>query len=132
MRHNYYSTIVHRFRILVVGEVSVVYHTLAVDVIYFYHRSATCGKSSLIRAIFKADLSVCTLSSLHFCLTNLCALRYYKRSPINETGRTAEFCSRNNRHLIVHECSAFGLGEMQAIRNFITSRPASETLHAIG
>jgi len=32
MRHNYYSTIVHRFRILVVGKVSVVYPiTQAVD-----------------------------------------------------------------------------------------------------
>ncbi|KAF8489076.1 hypothetical protein F5888DRAFT_1210533 [Russula emetica] len=106
-----------RFRILVVGK-------------------RDCGKSSLIRAIFKADMSVCTPSSLHFCLTDLCVLQNYKRSPINISGRTDEFRPPDNRHLIVHECSAFGPGEMQAIRDFITtrnhkSRPASERLHAI-
>ncbi|KAI0276095.1 hypothetical protein BGY98DRAFT_987929 [Russula aff. rugulosa BPL654] len=85
-----------RFRILVVGK-------------------RECGKSSLIRAIFKADMS---------------------RSPINVSGRTAEFRPPDNRHLVVHECSASGSGEMQAIRDFITtrnhkSRPDSESLHAI-
>ena len=66
----------------------------------------------------------------------LMRLANLKGSPINVAGRTAEFCPRDNRHLIVHECSATGRGEMQAIRDFITtrnhkSRPASERLHAI-
>jgi len=40
MRYFYYSTIIHRFRILVVGKVSVVYHTdRRFDCIY--HRSET-------------------------------------------------------------------------------------------
>ena len=74
--------------------------------------------------------------ALCFCLTNLFALQNYKRSPINVSGRTAEFRPPDNRHLVVHECSASGSGEMQAIRDFITtrnhkSRPDSESLHAI-
>jgi len=49
---------------------------------------------------------------------------------------TVEFRPRDNRHLIVHECSAFKTRELQAIRDFITtrnhkSRQASERLHAI-
>ncbi|KAI0276096.1 hypothetical protein BGY98DRAFT_736516 [Russula aff. rugulosa BPL654] len=85
-----------RFRILVVGK-------------------RECGKSSLIRTIFKADMS---------------------RSPINVSGRTAEFRPLDNPHLIVHECLASGPGEMQAIRDFITtrnhkSRPDSERLHVV-
>ena len=60
----------------------------------------------------------------------------FKWSPFNVSGRTAEFRPRDNRHLIVHECSASGPREMQAIRDFITarnhkSRPDSERLHAI-
>ena len=52
------------------------------------------------------------------------------------TGLTAEFHPRDNRHLIVHECSAFRPGELQVVRDFITtrnhkSRQASERLHAI-
>jgi hypothetical protein len=135
LRYYYNSTIVHRFRILVVGKVSIVYHTgRRVNIHISSQRE--CGKSSLIRAIFKADMSVCTLSPLCFCLTDLCALQNYKRSPINVSGRTAEFRPPDNRHLIVHECSASGTGEMQAIRDFITtrnhkSRPDSESLHAI-
>ena len=64
----------------------------------------------------------------------LMRLANFKGSPINISGRTAEFRPPDNPHLIVHECSAFGTGEMQAIRNFIQnheSRPASERLHAI-
>jgi len=73
------------------------------------------GKSSLIKTVFKVDMS---------------------GSPINISGRTAEFRPPDNRHLTVHECSASGPGEMQAIRDFITTRnhescPASERLHAI-
>ncbi|KAN0107074.1 hypothetical protein V8E52_010519 [Russula decolorans] len=73
------------------------------------------GKSSLLKTIFKVDMS---------------------GSPINISGRTAEFRPPDNRHLIVHECSAFGPGDMQAIRDFITAHnhencPASERLHAI-
>jgi hypothetical protein len=59
-----------------------------------------------------------------------------KRAPTNVSGMTTEFRPRDNRRLIVHECSAFGPGELQAIRDSITmrnhkSRPASERLHAI-
>lgn len=51
-------------------------------------------------------------------------------------GGIAEFCPGDNRHLIAHECSASGNGEMQAIRKFIATRndenrPASERLHAV-
>jgi hypothetical protein len=135
MRHYYYCTIVHRFRILVVGKVSVVYYTgrrLNMHIL----SQRNCGKSSLIRAVFQADMTVCTLLSLHFCLTNLCMLQNFKWSPINVSGKTAEFRPRDNRHLIVHECSASGPREMQAIRDFITTRnnknrPDSERLHAI-
>ncbi|KAI0276097.1 hypothetical protein BGY98DRAFT_736933 [Russula aff. rugulosa BPL654] len=57
-------------------------------------------------------------------------------SPINISGRTAEFRPPDNRHLMVHECSAFGPGEMQAIRDFVIARnhescASSERLHAI-
>ncbi|KAF8489079.1 hypothetical protein F5888DRAFT_1211977 [Russula emetica] len=73
------------------------------------------GKSSLIKTIYNVDMP---------------------RAPTNVSGITAEFRPRDNRHLIVHECSASGLGEVQAIRDFITtrnhtSRQASERLHAI-
>ena len=59
-----------------------------------------------------------------------------ERAPTNISGITGEFRPRDNRHLIVHECSAFGPGELQAIRDLITirnhkSRPVSERLHAI-
>ena len=130
MRHYYYSTIVHRLRILVVGKVSVVYHTgRRLNMHMSLQRN--CGKSSLIRAIFKADMPVCTQLFSHSCLTNICAL-HFKGSPIDISGRTAEFRPRDNRHLMVHECLASGPGEMQAIRDFITTRPASERLHATG
>ena len=128
MTHYYYYTIVHR--ILVVGKVSDVYHT-GRKLNMYIPLQRDCGKSSLIRTVFKVDLSVCTLSSLHFCFTNLYALQNYKRSPINVSGRTTEFRPPDNRHLIVHECSAFGPGEMRAIRDFIKSRSDSERLHVI-
>ena len=96
------------------------------------------GKSSLINAVFKVNMnvSVCTQSSLHSCLTNLSALKNYKGAPINVSGRTTEFLPRDNRQLIVHECSGSGPRDLQAIRDFVTTRnhknrPASERLHAI-
>ncbi|KAF8474332.1 hypothetical protein DFH94DRAFT_695408 [Russula ochroleuca] len=106
-----------RFRILVVGK-------------------RESGKSSLINAVFKANMSVCTQSSLHSYLANLFALQNYKGAPINISGRTTEFLPRDNRHLIVHECSGSGPRDLQAIRDFVTTRnqkgrPASERLHAI-
>jgi hypothetical protein len=65
-----------------------------------------------------------------------CTLAICKRAPTSGLGITVEFRPRDNRHLIAHECSAFGPGELQAIRDFITirnhkSRQASERLHAI-
>jgi hypothetical protein len=55
---------------------------------------------------------------------------------MNVSGRITEFRPRDNRHLMVHECSAFGPGEMQATQDSIAlrnhkSHPASERLHAI-
>ena len=55
-------------------------------------------------------------------------LEIWKRA---QTGITVGFRPHDNRRLIVHECSAFGPEEVQAVRDFITSRQASETLHAI-
>ena len=93
------------------------------------------GKSSLIKTIFNVDMSVCTQLSSHSCLTQLMRLANFKGSPINIPGRTAEFRPPDNDYLVVHECSASGPEEMQAIRDFITrnhkSRPVSERLHAI-
>lgn len=85
-----------RFRILVVG-------------------ARGSGKSSLIKAIFKVDLS---------------------GSPINIYRKIAEFCPRDNDHVMVYECSASGSEEMQVIQAFISAHnhedcPASERLHAI-
>lgn len=126
---------IYRFRILVVGKVSIVCQAdrrLNMNA----PSQRGCGKSSLIRAIFNVDMSVCTLSSLDFCVANLCVPQNYKPSPNNIYGRIAEFRPDDNRHLIVHECSASGYGEMQAIQDFITtrndeSRTASERLHAV-
>jgi hypothetical protein len=86
--------------------------------------------------MFSVDMLVCTRLSSHSCLTSLCVSHNYKGSPINVSGKAAEFRPPDNRHLVVHECTAFGPGEMQAIQDFITtrnnkSRLASERLHAI-
>ena len=94
------------------------------------------GKSSLINAVFNVDMSVRTQSSLHSCLTNLDDLQNLKGGPKNVSGRTAEFRPRDNRYLIVHECSGYGPEELQAIRDFVTmyshkNRPASAKLHLI-
>jgi hypothetical protein len=93
------------------------------------------GKSSLINAIFNVDMPVYTRSSLH-PFPNRLRLAICKRTPTNVSGTTVEFRPRDNRRLIVHECSAFGPRELQGIRDFITtrnhkSRQASERLHAI-
>lgn len=81
---------------------------------------------------------ICQYVPDHRCIPSLpaYALAICKRAPTNDSGIPAEFCPRDNRRLIVHECSAFGPGELQAIRDFITirnhkSRQASERLHAI-
>ncbi|KAH9998778.1 hypothetical protein BJV77DRAFT_1147925 [Russula vinacea] len=74
------------------------------------------GKSSLIDAVFKVDMS--------------------KGTQMNASPRTVEFRPHENHHLVVYECSGFGPGDLQVIRDYITtrnhkSRPASERLHAI-
>ena len=94
------------------------------------------GKSSLIKTIFKVDMSVCIQVIFALLHCQLMRLANSKGSPINISGRTAEFRPPDNRHLIVHECSAFGPGEMRSIRDFIIARhdescPPSERLHAI-
>ena len=94
------------------------------------------GKSSLINAIFDVNMSVCALSSLHSFFTHFRPLPNCKGAPMNVSGRITEFRPRDNRHLMVNECSAFGPGEMQAVQDSITlrnhkSHPASERLHAI-
>ena len=50
-----------------------------------------CGKSSLIKTIFKADLSVCILSSLHLCLTNSCALQILSNHQLMYPGELPSF-----------------------------------------
>ncbi|KAH9172741.1 hypothetical protein EDB89DRAFT_2164433 [Lactarius sanguifluus] len=76
------------------------------------------GKSSLIKAVFKVDVTV-----------------------LGKADIDAEFCPRDNRYLIVHECSgldsqATDSQDLQTIRNFISHRTdarrsPSERLHAI-
>jgi hypothetical protein len=136
MVHRYNSTIVHRFRILVVGKVSVVYHTGRRPNTYIYHCSTSVARPHSSELFSKRICRYASCRLLYFFLTNSCALQNHKRSPINLSGRTVEFRPPNNRHLIVHECSASGPGEMKAIRDFITthnhkSRPDLERLHAI-
>ena len=81
---------------------------------------------------------ICRYVPDHRCIPSLpiYALAICKRAPTNVSGMTVEFRPRDNRHLIVHECSAIKTRELQAIREFITSRnhksrQASEKLHAI-
>ena len=55
---------------------------------------------------------------------------------MNASPRTVEFRPHENDHLVVYECSGFEPGDLQVIRDYITtrnhkSRPASERLHAI-
>jgi hypothetical protein len=109
--------------------------TQAVDATDDISSQPGSGKSSLIKTIFNVDMSVRTRSSLHSFLPTY-ALATCKRAPTNVSGMTVEFRPRDNRHLIIHECSAFGPGELQATRDFITTRnhkscQASERLHAI-
>ena len=58
--HYYYSTILHRFRILVVGRVRVVKSDSPWTQLMHVSLQPQSGKSSLINAIFKVDMSVCT------------------------------------------------------------------------
>jgi hypothetical protein len=81
---------------------------------------------------------ICRYVLDHRCIPSLSTytLAICKRAPTNVSGITVEFRPRDNRRVIVHECSAFGPGELQTIRDFITTRnyknrQASERLHAI-
>ena len=134
---HYYHSSVHRFRILVVGKVCVIQSGMPWTQLMHVSTQRESGKSSLIDAVFKVNMnvSVCTQSSLHLP-HQLMRLANYKGAPINVLGRTAEFLPRDNRQLIVHECSGSGPRDLQAIRDFVTTRnqkgrPASERLHAI-
>jgi hypothetical protein len=130
-----YSTIVHRFRILVAGRVRVLNRRAA-------DATDACFIAAGIRQIlthqcrFQCGYVGKYLAIFASCSTNLYDLQNHKGAPKNVPGRTAEFRPRDNRHLIVHECSGSGPGELQAIRDFVTmyshkNRPASERLHAI-
>ena len=104
------------------------------DAFFFLQRES--GKSSLINAVFNVDMSVRAQSLLHSCLTNLDDLQNFKAGPKNVSGRTAEFRPRDNRYLVVHECTGHGPGELQAVRDFVMmyghkNRPASAKLHLI-
>ena len=130
-----YSITLRRFRILVAGRVRVVNRQAAnaadacfvaagIRQILTHQCSFQCGYVGTYLAIFAS------------CSTNLYDLQNHKGTPKNATGRTAEFRPRDNRQLIVHECSGSGPGELQAIRDFVTmyshkNCPASERLHAI-
>ena len=70
--HNNCCIIIHRFRILVVGKVCIMYHTQSVDSTGDVSSQPGSGKSSLINTIFNVDMSVCTRSSLHSFPTLLC------------------------------------------------------------
>ncbi|KAF8474329.1 hypothetical protein DFH94DRAFT_124853 [Russula ochroleuca] len=79
------------------------------------------GKSSLINDVYKVDMSKATPMNA---------------SPTNASPRVAEFRPHDNRHLMAYECSGFGAGDLQVIRDFVMtrnhkSRSASERLHAI-
>ncbi|KAN0133594.1 hypothetical protein V8E53_008582 [Lactarius tabidus] len=94
-----------KFRLLVVGE-------------------RQCGKSSLIKAVFKADVTKAEVKDTH------------GKVDIN-----VEFRPEDNRYLVVHECSGLGsqAGDTQDLRtiwDFISHRsdpscPPSERLHAV-
>ena len=96
------------------------------------------GKSSLVSATFKIDMSVRIWSYFVFPLVQ-------RVCPENKAAQARppdiNFAYRpdDNHHLIVHECSGFESGDAQgfrAIRDFIATRtdpnrPAPERLHAI-
>ncbi|KAN0133589.1 hypothetical protein V8E53_008577 [Lactarius tabidus] len=93
-----------KFRILVIGK-------------------SRSGKSSLIKAIFKVDVTAAP------------------ERPLGESDINFEYFPEDNRYLIVHECSGFDSRARDSqtflnIRDFIsrrtdTSRSASERLHAV-
>ena len=58
--HSYYSIIVHRFRILVVGRVRFVKSDRPWTQLRHVSSQRESGKSSLINAVFNVDMSVCT------------------------------------------------------------------------
>ncbi|KAH8989937.1 hypothetical protein EDB86DRAFT_2941602 [Lactarius hatsudake] len=90
-----------KFRILVVGK-------------------SRSGKSSLIKAVFKVDITAASERGL-------------RGTDIN-----FEYCPKDNRYLIFHECSGLEsrAGDSQNIRDFISYRTdmncsASDKLHAV-
>ena len=132
-----YSTIVRRFRILVAGRVRVVNRQAA-------NAADACFVAAGIRQILTDQCSFqCGYVGTYLAIFASCStylydlqLENHKGAPKNVLGRAAEFRPRDNRHLIVHECSGSGPGELQAIRDFVTmyshkNRPAAERLHAI-
>ena len=104
---------------------------------YFsFQRSS--GKSSLIKAAFKVDMSVRMWSYFVFpSIHRICP----ENKPAQARAPDINFAFRpdDNHHLIVHECSGLEPGDAQglrALRDFISTRtdpnrPASERLHAI-
>ena len=96
------------------------------------------GKSSLINAAFKVDMSVRICSYFVFpFIQHVCSEN--KPAQARAPDINSAFRPDDNHHLIVHECSGLEPGDaqgLQAIRDFISTRtnpnrPASERLHAI-
>ena len=79
---HYYHSSFHRFRILVVGKVCVIQSDMPWTQLMHVSSQRESGKSSLINAVFKVNMSVCTQSSLHSCLTNLCALQIIRERQL--------------------------------------------------
>jgi hypothetical protein len=142
--HAHNPCILHRFRLFVVGKVrpaALRQALTGIDLGSPAQRKS--GKSSLIKAVFKVDVTV----RFH---TSVILRRRHDRTMKTrpacgnthaESGINAEFRPEDNRYLIVHEFAGFEsqAGDSQnlrTIRDFISYRtdpscPRSERLHAV-
>ena len=144
--HNSYIYITHvfsqRFRHLVVGKVRPASLRRALTRIDLGFHQGGSGKSSLIKTVFKVDVTVRSHTSVILrCRRD----RTMKTTELKDTQGKSDinvgFRPEDNRHLVVHEFSAFGsqTGDSKILRtmwDFISYRtdpscPASERLHAI-
>ena len=87
------------------------------------------GKSSLIEAVFKVDMTVRIYSSI--CLRPITQLCDGNKTARETTHVDVEFHPADNRYLIVHEYSldslAGGSLNLQTILDFISSRNRSNS-----